>query len=525
MVRIERGARLERGTAGGWRTTLWQLAQVVLSAVLLLWAFPEHYQWWLVFPSIALLARLVTNVRPGRAMWLTAVWAMVFFVPHISWMLIASGTYVAWGLLAASQAFFISFWGLFLSASQSWRWARSALGQPLAAATLWVGVEQLRARVPYGGFPWAKLAYTQVDSPLLAYAPTGGEVAVSGVVVLLSVLAYQLVRVRLQLPGRFLAMGAIILLLAPAILTRLPAEATNGTVEVAGVQGNVEIPMQEAYGVVGQVTGNHLAETEVLAASEAEPDIVIWGEDSIDRDPHENETTAGQFAAARDAVGVPLIAGYQEVWEDGRYNWLAVWQPGTDQTDSRYAKQHPVPWGEYVPLRGISEFLASEVGAIGIDMVGADNPPVLDVTLNDGRQIRIAVGICFEVADEPIIADGVRLGGEFILIPTNNAHFRYSAESTQQLQMLQFRAASFARAGLQVSTNGVSAFVLPDGKIVEMTDKQVPAYLTAQVPLREGLTMAAQLGEAPAQVAMVVALVLGFAALVRHRRSERGQGE
>lgn len=492
-----------------------QYVGVVISALLMWAAFPDVGIWPASLLSLVILIAVIENVSVLRGAWLSALWAMIFFLPHISWMNVATNqTYLAWIALALAQAFFLALWGGMFAATRLWSWARTWWGEILTAAVLWVGIEQLRARVPLGGFPWAKVPYSLVDSPLLSLAPLGGEVLVAFAAVAIAVLVRQaLVKGILGKKRVIFAVGALAVLLLPA-LHRLPTEPQNGTVSVLAVQGNVEIPMEETYSIEGMVTGNHLAETERAMATGQQPDLVIWGEDALDRDPQVNQTTAEQLSQALELVQVPFLAGYQEYEEDQRYNWFAVWDPHSQQIVERYGKQHPVPWGEFVPWRGLSEFLAVEAAAISVDMVAVDNPAILTVPLADGREIPVAVGICFEAGDEQIIAEGVRLGGELIVIPTNNSHFRDTAESTQQLQMTQFRAAEFSRATLQVSTNGVSAVVRPDGTIEESTGKQVSGHLFAELPLRTTLTPAAKWEETLALETIAAALILGAASLM-----------
>ncbi|EYR64859.1 hypothetical protein N866_03145 [Actinotalea ferrariae CF5-4] len=60
--------------------------------------------------------------------------------------------------------------------------------------------------------------------------------------------------------------------------------------------------------------------------------------------------------------------------------------------------------------------------------------------------MRLATGICFEVAYADLIREGVLDGAEVIVIPTNNASFGRTPESTQQLAMSRFRAVEHGRS-------------------------------------------------------------------------------
>ena len=61
--------------------------------------------------------------------------------------------------------------------------------RPLAIALLWVAQEALRDRTPFGGFPWARLAFSQADSPLVHLAALGGAPAVTFGVALVGAVA------------------------------------------------------------------------------------------------------------------------------------------------------------------------------------------------------------------------------------------------------------------------------------------------------------------------------------------------
>lgn len=499
--------RVRLGTSGR------DLVLVTVSALGMWLAFPPFYAWPLTFLSLAVLTWVIRRVNPGRAALYSALWAMVFMMPLISWMQIATGdTYLAWFALSGAEAFFIGLWGLTFSATSVWAFARKPFGEATTAAFLWVTFEEIRSRVPYGGFPWGKVSYPQVDSPLIWYAPLGGEVLVGFLVVFASVLLMRSftgfgpskgqagsgVDVLRRAAAAFVAFG---ILLFPAGLS-LPTKPQNGTLSVAVIQGNVEIPMAETFATPHKVTGNHVRQMETMVHEGHEVDLIIWGENAADLDPRVDAETHAMVNKIVRRAGVPLMLGIMEYGEGTRYNWTAVWDPVDGLLPDMYGKQHPVPWGEYIPLRGLTEYLATAAAQIATDMTAVQNIAIMDVTLADGRTVPLTVGICFEVAYEPLIVEGVQAGGEAIIIPTNNAHFQNSPESIQQLQMGQFHAAETSRALVQASTNGVSAIVAPDGSLQQMTHTQEAAHLVASLPLRTNITPLVYMGEWPALIIM-----------------------
>ena len=519
------------GGASLKRTTL-DLVLLLASGFALALAFPPHSWWLLSFPAVGALIKVVGGVSPGRGAAYSAIWMMAFMLPLISWTQVATGdTYIAWFALAGAEAAFAAFWGAAFAATKVWKFARTIFGEAAVAALLWVAVEELRSRYPYGGFPWGRLAHPQVDSPLVAFAPLGGEVLVSAVVVFVSVLLMR----SLTIPPRTSDLGsgfvfsrAAATFTALAILIgsstySLPTAPQTGSLRVAVIQGNVEVPMYETFNTPRKVTGNHARVTWEMLEAGNEVDLIVWGENAADIDPREDPETALLIDEVVTEAGVPAMLGIMEYEENTRYNWLAIWNPNDGLLDAMYGKQHPVPWGEYIPMRSITEILATAAAQVGVDMSPVDNPALLTVALSDGRRVPLVVGICFEVAYEQLLLEGILLGGEAITIPTNNAHFQNSAESVQQLQMGQFRAAEFSRAMIQASTNGVSAVVSPDGKITQVTGTQEADYLVADIPLRSAITPFAHVGSWMPTAVMVIGSLMGIWALVAHRRDAKGR--
>ncbi len=194
-------------------------------------------------------------------------------------------------------------------------------------------------------------------------------------------------------------------------------------------------------------------------------------------------------------VGAPILVGAQEYPETGgRYNVSLLWEPGTGVVD-RYAKQHPAPFGEYIPLRSLLRVFSDQVDRVSIDMIAGTETGVVDLDAPRlGRTVPLGVVICFEVAYDGLVNDAVDAGAELLVVPTNNASFGYTAESTQQLAMSRLRAVSTGRATVQVSTVGVSGVIAPDGTLLRSTGLFTADQMVADLPLRTSLTPAVRAG-------------------------------
>src|SRR5699024_6096448 len=121
---------------------------------------------------VFILALHGTSVRSGAVV--GAAFGVSFMTMLVWWVhVLGFGVLIA--LAGASVPFYAAFGAGFAVLQRLRAW-------PLAGAALWMSVEYLRSIFPFGGFPWGRLAFATVDSPLSAYARWIGVAAVSGLV-------------------------------------------------------------------------------------------------------------------------------------------------------------------------------------------------------------------------------------------------------------------------------------------------------------------------------------------------------
>lgn len=494
-------------------------------------AFPDRGWWPLAFVGVA---ALFWALRRDGARWgflVGLVWGLAFFLPHLWWANYATET-VPWVALSVMEACFVAVLGAAWVWARRWSWlAARPWAQAVGFAVLFVGVEQARTELPFGGFPWGRLAFSQADSPLGRAAWLGGEVLVSLLVALagslLAVAVLALVRRRDVVTGAVVPVAVAGALVVAPLLVPLDTRAEAGTLAVGAVQGNVGEPGLGSFANRAEVLNNHLQGTLALL-DQVEPgdlDVVLWPENGSDLDPQTTPDVARAIDDAAREVGAPILVGAQEYPETGgRYNVSLLWEPGTGVVD-RYAKQHPAPFGEYIPLRPLLRVFSDQVDRVSIDMIPGTETGVVDLASERlGRTVPLGVVICFEVAYDGLVNDAVDAGAEVLVVPTNNASFGYTAESTQQLAMSRLRAVATGRATVQVSTVGVSGVIAPDGALLQSTGLFTADQLVADLPLRTSLTPAVRAGDWPGRVVDLLALGLlaaGVASAVRERRTAR----
>lgn len=501
------------------RRRWWDYIELALAAAALWSAFPDVGAWFMVFPAIALFVSVIDRSKAGRATWYGFVFGLGFFLPHIWWATVSVGSYLPWFALAFIQALFLALFGMSVAFVRTFDFVRrSPILYAIVVAVLWVGVEQLRGRVPFTGFAWGYLGYSQVDSPLNTLAPWGSEVTIGLVVVMIAVLvrrAFSLVPAH-SVPwfSRPLALLVAAGLAVAPLALRLPASAEDGSLRVGIIQGNVQLPANATFGEYLKVTKNHVETTRHALENGMKADVIMWGENSLDRDPRTDKGARRLLNQVAREAGVPIVVGVvryegEPKYEGGaRFNEALVWYPDGSVGDV-YTKQLPVPFGEYIPYREFLSILSKETAKVNVDMLPGTEPGIIDIKLGE-RDVKAGIGICFEAAYESVFAEAARLGAEFLIVPTNNSSFGYTAESTQQLQMVRLRAMSLSKSAMQVSTNGVSAIVRPNGTTQSVTGLYQSAWRVEEIPLRTSLTFSAKYGQYVDFAAIGIAGLLFF---------------
>ncbi|MDL9946166.1 apolipoprotein N-acyltransferase [Gordonia sp. ABSL11-1] len=494
-------------------------------------AFPPRNLWFLAVVSLGMLAAVMSVGAPRArtGAWTGFVFGLAFFVPLLPWI----GVYVGplpWLALAAVLAVFLALFGVIATVSMR------LPAPPLWFTLSWVLVEGMRSAFPFGGFPWGRASFSQVDGPLLPLASALGAPGLSAAVALLGASIAWLCQIVVRAVrdgdhhGRRMVRGAalavLLALLGPiAAITLTPASVDRNvggsSARVAAVQGNVPRLGLDFNAQRRAVLDNHVRETEELAAAvrsgaAEQPDFVAWPENASDISPLTNPDAAEEITAASVAVGAPILVGTLVMNPDGRpTNTVLVWDQQRGPV-GRYDKHIVQPFGEYLPWRGFFRLFSSYADMAG-DFRPGSGSSALSVPGRSGT-VRVGVSTCWEVAFDRSARKAVDDGAQMLYVPTNNATFGRTEMTYQQLAMSQVRAVEHGRSVVVAATSGVSAIIDPDGMIVSQSGIFTPDVLTSRVPLHTERTLATRLGSWPEIVAMVIAAAGFLYALRRHTR-------
>lgn len=487
-----------------------------LAGVLLYLSFPPRPLWWLAPLALALLAGCLHGRRARAGFALGFFAGLGYLLPLLSWTGEEVGP-VPWLALTALEAVFIGLTGLgiaLVSRLPAW---------PFLAAAVWVAGEALRARAPFGGFPWGKLAFGQADGIFTPLVALGGTPLLSFAVALCGFGLYEVLRVARGNPRRAAAALAALAVAVPvgASLAARPLvsdAAEDGTVVAAVIQGNVPRLGLDFNSQRRQVLDNHVARTvqlaeDVKAGRAAKPDFVVWPENSSDLDPYAEPDARAVIDKAVKAIGVPVAIGAVVAPETGPLrNTMILWDPVKGPTET-YDKRKIQPFGERIPMRSFVRLFSSDVDRVRRDFGPGKDPGVFDMAGSG-----VGMVTCFEAAFDDAVRSTVRAGAQVITVPSNNATFGRSQMTYQQLAMDRVRAVEHSRTVLVPVTSGVSAVIRPDGTVVSQTKMFTADALVAEIPLRSTRTPATVVGPLPEYALLVLAATgLGWTATRRTR--------
>jgi apolipoprotein N-acyltransferase len=477
--------------------------------------------------AVAALAVACHRSGLGRGFAAGAVFGAAFLLTLLPWLRVIGVD--AWIGLSLFEALFYGLLGFATAAV-----TRLPLW-PVWLAACWVGVEALRSAVPFGGFPWGRLAFATVDTPVAGLVRYAGGAGVTFAVALAgALLAWGFVELRRRGGYRrpvAAAAGAALVWFAGAAVSPDPVPSPSpraaagddaSTATVAAVQGDVPGEGMDAFDERRAVLDNHVEATTELARSVAageapRPDLVIWPENSTDIDPFEDASAYADIQGAVDAVGAPTLVGAMVAGErpEDVLNQGIVWAPGTGPGE-RYSKNHPVPFGEYIPFRDEIAPYVSRLDQIPRDMVAGTRPGLLPL-----GPVTVGDVICFEVAYDDLVHEVVEGGADLVVVQTNNATYMGTGQIEQQFAISRLRAVETNRYVVVAATNGLTGIVAPDGRVVAQAPTRTREVLVETVSNPGGLTPAVRFGGLVELLVSLLAAAAVCVGLVVGRRARR----
>ena len=351
-------------------------------------------------------------------------------------------------------------------------------------------LEELRARFPFGGFGWTRIAFSQADAPYIGLVSFGGALIISAVVLVLATLLTSFSRERV---------AAITLISLLPLLLSHSASATN-SLKVIGIQGNTPTVGIGFNGRAKAVFDLHILETKRMVKEKY--DLIVWPENAVDIDPISNAFVGRELSDLARSLNTPFIVG-AVLNSRGSLENVSMLYTDKGEVSSIYVKRHLTPFGEYMPLRTLAEFVSPYAQEV------TDFSPAEDRVVHRVNGKTLGPIICYEIIDDGLVRD-MSIHSQALIVQTNSATFAGTPEGSQQLAITRIRAIEHNRDILSVSTVGISALIDNNGNVIEQSGENVAAAISGELPMRSSLTLSDRLGGVAPLAVLFASLLLGF---------------
>ena len=352
----------------------------------------------------------------------------------------------------------------------------------------------IRAYFPFGGFPWGfpstVLLTGPIDSPLFFevpltfrnFGPTGSSLLLQSLPLVIALGVFSKSK-----PKNYLKDYSIFLLIIFTIFisnyvvndyqnTQLETSELNITI----VQGNSPCPgaKNRCSNERQKIYDSHLVQTQSL---EGNIDLVVWPESStgFNNDPGVHSRVQNDVSAqALRLDSYFLIGGDRPVQKEYFENY-GIFINREGEIVDQYLKQHPVPFGEYIPFRKYLDWIPP-LALVPRDMIRGDGQKIFMV--NDTK---ISTVISFEGSFQRYIRNSVLDGAELVVILTNQASYGESGMSDQFILMSRANAISNERPIVHAAITGKSAFIDHNGKVISKTELFETTTLNEKLEVRQ----------------------------------------
>jgi len=392
----------------------------------------------------------------------------------------------------------------------------------ILAPFLWVALDYVKARL-FSGFPWEDLGYSQHESlSMIQAADITGVYGITFLIVLINYIVYDWIHRlssssvterRSLLVESIVGVSLIALVLGYGMYrmdnVKNAVKCLDST-KVSLIQGNIDQSVK--WSLKYQTETMKIYRNMSAEAVGHGVSLIVWPETAVpfcfqNYDDRSREV----IQTARETNSWLLFGslGYSRAGDDLSLRNSAYLISPEGTLSGRYDKVHLVPFGEYVPLRGVLFFIDKLVEGAGDFTPGEEITPLP----LDGKMTGIL--ICYEAIFPEISREYCMKGAELLVNITNDAWYGKTSAPYQHLSMAAFRAIENRRYVIRAANTGISAIVDPTGDIVSWTGLFERTALSGPVRFVRQKTFYSRYGNVFA-CSCIAFLLMGF--LISFRR-------
>jgi apolipoprotein N-acyltransferase len=428
----------------------------VVGAALSVLAFPPFGPGLLIVPGITLFLVAVRFSDTRRhAFWVGWLYGTAFFAGFMWWL--AELELIALILVPVQGLFYAVFawWIARYNEVSPGRWLLLAVGG-------WGFMELIRYHYPVGGLEWGAAGYALSDS-ILTRVPAA-VIGTSGLTILVVLISALLALALTRHWDRWswAGVGVVLLFLGGSFTWWSLQSVDDAGRATTIVQGSTPCPFERCPPNERLRTfEQHLELTESLEPETA--GLVVWPEGSTgstNADPVLNEEVGEAIGGQARRLGSRMVIGGDRILSDTEWVNANVYFNEQGEIVGEYRKQHPVPFGEYVPLRPLFEWIPA-LDRVPRDMIPGDGPVLFE---------EIGSIISFEGGFSRYGLGTRRAGAEVLIVNTNTASYDFSPASDVWIGMTRMRAVELGIPVIHAAVTGRSTVIDLDGSIGYVTD-------------------------------------------------------
>jgi apolipoprotein N-acyltransferase len=351
-----------------------------------------------------------------------------------------------------------------------------------------------RAYFPFGGFPWGfpsiVLLTGPINSPLFFevplyfknFGPTGASLLLQSFTLIIA-LAVFLKSKRKNYFKNYIIFSLVIFIIIISnfvISDSQYAQIESPELNIAIVQGNSPCPgaKNRCNNERQKIYDSHLTQTQSL---DGNFDLVVWPESStgFNNDPGIHSRVQNEISAEALRLDSYFLIGGDRPIQKKYFENYGIFINKDGEITGQYLKQHPVPFGEYIPFRKYLEWIPP-LALVPRDMIRGDSQKIFMV--ND---VKISSVISFEGSFQRYIRNSVQDGAELVVILTNQASYGESGMSDQFILMSRANAISNGRPIVHAAITGKSAFIDHKGRVISKTELFETGILTEKIEVTQ----------------------------------------
>ncbi len=382
----------------------------------------------------------------------------------------------------------------------------------------------IRAYFPFGGFPWGfpstVLLTGPIDSSLFFevplyfknFGPTGSSLILQSfsLIVALSVFSKNKQKSYFKSYVLFSLIIFTVIITNYFVSSNQNPQIESSELKITIVQGNSPCPgaKNRCSNERQKIYDSHLTQTQSLGG---DIDLVVWPESStgFNNDPGIHSRVQNDVSTEALRLDSYFLIGGDRPVQKQYFENYGIFINKEGEVVDQYLKQHPVPFGEYIPFRKYLDWIPS-LALVPRDMIRGDGQKIFMV--NDTR---ISTVISFEGSFQRYIRNSVKNGAELIVILTNQASYGESGMSDQFILMSRANAISNERPIVHAAITGKSAFIDHRGKVISKTELFETVTLNGKLETMQSETPYSKYGNYLNYIFIIFGAIVFFKKIIR----------